>query len=65
VLNDHRHFTLLGEGGVGHLWAQVLGDWVLDLFDGAGHHDLRTRARDLFTDATATALVDESWGRGW
>ncbi len=36
VLNDPDHFTLLSEGGVGHLWAQILGDWVYDLFDGAG-----------------------------
>lgn len=61
ILGDHRSFTLLGEGGVGHLWAQVLGDWVLDLFDGAGHHDLRTRARDLFTEATAAQLVAGAW----
>lgn len=62
VLNDHRHFTLLAEGGVGHLWTQVLGPWVLDLFDGPGHHDLRTRARDLFTASTAAELVDAAWG---
>lgn len=57
MLLDHRNTSLLGEGGVGHLWAQVLGDWVYDAFDGAGHHDLRTRARDLFTEARATELV--------
>lgn len=57
VLNDGAHFTLLGEGGVGHLWAQVLGDYVYRIFDGPGHADLRTRARDLFTDATARPLV--------
>ncbi|HEX4721948.1 MAG TPA: hypothetical protein VH333_05500 [Pseudonocardiaceae bacterium] len=34
VLNDAAHFTLLGEGGVGHLWAQVLGDYVYRIFDG-------------------------------
>ncbi len=62
VLTDHRAFTLLAEGGVGHLWAQVLGDWVLDLFDGPGHHDLRTRARDLFTEASAAQLVGGVWG---
>lgn len=62
VLDDHRHVTLLGEGGVGYLWAQVLGDWVLDLFDGAGHHDLRTRARDLFTERTAAVRVEGAWG---
>ena len=27
----HAGFTLLGEGGVGHLWAQVLGDWVNEI----------------------------------
>lgn len=57
VLNDPGHFTLLGEGGVGHLWAQVLGDYVYRIFDGPGHADLRSRARDLFTDAAARPLV--------
>lgn len=57
VLNDPKHFTLLGEGGVGHLWAQVLGDYVYRIFDGPGHADLRSRARDLFTEATARPLV--------
>ncbi|WP_338404000.1 cytochrome P450 [Cellulosimicrobium arenosum] len=61
VLTDHRHFTIVGEGGVGHLWAQILGDWVLDLFDGPGHHALRTRSRELFTEVSAAALVDGAW----
>lgn len=64
VLTDHRSFTVVGEGGVGHLWAQVLGDWVLDLFDGPGHHDLRTRSRELFTNASAAHLVDGAWSQG-
>ncbi|GAB3174683.1 cytochrome P450 [Myceligenerans halotolerans] len=62
VLKDHRSFTMVGEGGVGDLWAQILGEWVRDLFDGPGHHDLRTRARDLFTERTAAGLVTEAWG---
>jgi cytochrome P450 len=57
ILNDADHFTLLGEGGVGHLWAQVLGDWVYDVFDGAGHHALRSRTRELFTEDNAAELV--------
>jgi cytochrome P450 len=57
LLVDHRSTSLLGEGGVGHLWSQVLGDWVEDLFDRAGHHSLRARARDLFTEAAAHDLV--------
>ena len=57
VLVDHRSTTLVAEGGVGHLWAQLLGDWVVDAFDGAGHHGLRTRSRDLFTTARVDALV--------
>ena len=57
VLVDHEHFTLLGEGGVGHLWQQVLGDYVLRIFDGPGHADLRRRARDLFTEANSAQLV--------
>jgi len=61
LLNDPEHFTLLSEGGVGHLWAQILGDWVHDLFDGAGHHDLRTRSRELFTEKTSAAFVEKAW----
>ncbi|WP_407317151.1 cytochrome P450 [Isoptericola halotolerans] len=61
VLTDHQHFTLVAEGGVGHLWAQILGDWVLDLFDGPGHHDLRARSRELFTEANSARLVDTAW----
>jgi len=30
ILTDSYHFTTIGEGIVGHLWAQVLGDWVYD-----------------------------------
>jgi len=62
VLGDHRSFTILGEGGVGHLWAQILGDWVLDLFDGPGHHELRSRSRELFTEQGSAALVHGTWG---
>ena len=62
ILNDATHFSLLGEGGVGHLWAQVLGDWVYDAFDGAGHHTLRTKARVLFTEDNSAALVDRVAG---
>lgn len=62
LLNDPEHLTLLSEGGVGHLWAQILGDWVYDLFDGPGHHDLRTRTRELFTERTSAAFVAHAWG---
>lgn len=62
LLNDADHLTLLSEGGVGHLWAQILGDWVYDLFDGPGHHDLRTRSRELFTEKTSAAFVHRAWG---
>lgn len=62
ILNDPAHFTLLGEGGVGHLWAQVLGDYVYRLFDGPGHADLRSRSRDLFTERSAQDLVGRVLG---
>lgn len=62
VLNDPEHFTLLSEGGVGHLWAQILGDWVYNLFDGPGHYDLRTRSRELFTENTSYDFVEKAWG---
>lgn len=57
LLGDSAHTSLLGEGGVGHLWAQLLGDWVNDAFDGPGHGELRGRGRDLFTDASAKRHV--------
>lgn len=62
LLNDPAHFTLLSEGGVGHLWAQILGDWVTELFDGPGHHELRTRSKGLFTEPTSRAFVERAWG---
>lgn len=62
LLNDAEHLTLLSEGGVGHLWAQILGDWVYDLFDGPGHHDLRTRSKELFTEPTSATFVQRAWG---
>jgi cytochrome P450 len=62
VLGDHEHFTLLGEGGVGHLWQQVLGDYVLRIFDGPGHASLRHRGRDLFTNANSEQLVERVAG---
>jgi cytochrome P450 len=62
VLNDPAHFSLLGEGGVGDLWAQVLGDWVTRLFDGPGHADLRARTRDLFTERHAGGHVTRVLG---
>jgi cytochrome P450 len=61
VLNDPDHFTLLSEGGVGHLWAQILGPWVYQLFDGPGHYDLRTRSRELFTEKTSASFVAHAW----
>ena len=57
LLTDSRHTSLLGEGGVGHLWAQLLGDWVNESFDGPGHDVLRRQARDLFTDVSSKRHV--------
>lgn len=57
LLSDGEHASLLGEGGVGHLWAQLLGDWVNTSFDGPGHDTLRRQARDLFTDASSKRHV--------
>jgi cytochrome P450 len=62
ILNDPHHFTIVGEGIVGHLWAQVLGDWVYGMFDGPGHHALRMKARGLFTDERSAALVSRAAG---
>jgi cytochrome P450 len=62
ILADRGHFTIIGEGVVGHLWARVLGDWVYGMFDGPGHHALRTTVHDLFTEERAAALVARAAG---
>ncbi|MFF2557831.1 cytochrome P450 [Nocardia sp. NPDC058058] len=58
IFNDSNHFSIVAEGAAGHWWAQVIGDWVEDLFEGPGHTALRTKVRDLFTAAHTDALVD-------
>ncbi|SNS04648.1 cytochrome P450 [Actinomadura mexicana] len=63
VLNDHAAFGMNGEGGVGHLWTQLFGDEMGRFFDGATHTEVRTRARDLFTEDAAQTLVERSQGR--
>ncbi|TDC89274.1 cytochrome P450 [Actinomadura sp. 7K507] len=62
VLNDHDRFGMNGEGGVGHLWTQLFGDGMARFFGGAGHAEVRARARDLFTEDSARALVERSQG---
>ncbi len=63
LLTDSKHTSLLGEGGVGHLWAQLLGDWVNEAFDGPGHDALRLRARDLFTAASSRQHVERVFAK--
>ncbi|MBC6463076.1 cytochrome P450 [Actinomadura sp. HBU206391] len=62
ILNDHAHFSMAGEGGVGHLWSQLFGPDMARFFDGARHAEVRTRARDLFTEESAAELVRRSQG---
>ncbi|KAB2343279.1 cytochrome P450 [Actinomadura rudentiformis] len=62
VLNDHAHFGMAGEGGVGHLWTQLFGPEMAQFFGGARHAEMRTRARDLFTEDSARTLVERSQG---
>ncbi|TDD85768.1 cytochrome P450 [Actinomadura darangshiensis] len=62
VLNDHAGFSMNGEGGVGHLWTQLFGDEMAQFFGGARHAEIRTRARDLFTEDAARTLVERSQG---
>ncbi len=58
LLSEPEHASLIGEGGVGHLWSQLLGDWVEEVFDVPGHVELRARGKDLFTDDSARAHVE-------
>lgn len=62
IYNDSTHFSIVSEGAAGHWWAQVIGDWVDDLFEGPGHTDLRTKVRDLFTLTHTDALVERVIG---
>ncbi|MEV5568851.1 cytochrome P450 [Spirillospora sp. NPDC052269] len=62
VLNDHASFTMGGEGGVGHLWAQLFGPEMGRFFDGPHHAELRTSVRDLFTEDAAHALIARTQG---
>lgn len=62
VLNDAASFGMSREGGVGHLWAQLFGPQMGALFGGPRHAELRARARDLFTEESARALVERAQG---
>ncbi|WP_207400907.1 cytochrome P450 [Actinomadura roseirufa] len=62
VLNDGAAFGMNGEGGVGHLWTQLFGPEMGRFFGGAGHAEVRTRARDLFTEDAARTLVERAQG---
>lgn len=62
VLNDPARFSMVGEGGVGHMWAQLFGAEMAAFFTGAAHTELRSRARDLFTEESARALVERAQG---
>ncbi|MCP2340028.1 cytochrome P450 [Actinomadura rupiterrae] len=62
VLNDHAAFTMGGEGGVGHLWAQLFGPDMGRFFDGPRHAELRTAVRDLFTEDAAHDLIARTQG---
>ncbi|WP_280342105.1 cytochrome P450 [Nocardia neocaledoniensis] len=62
IYNDSAHFSIVSEGAAGHWWAQVIGDWVEDLFEGPGHTELRAKVRDLFTLAHTDALVERVIG---
>ncbi|MET9213137.1 MULTISPECIES: cytochrome P450 [unclassified Nocardia] len=62
IYNDSTHFSIVSEGAAGHWWAQVIGDWVEDLFEGPGHTELRTKVRDLFTLTHTDALVQRVIG---
>lgn len=62
IFNDAKHFSIVDHGGAGFWWKQVLGEWVLDLFDGVGHHRIRTAVRDLFTAEFTDLLVERAGG---
>lgn len=65
VFNDANHFTIVGLGGAGFWWKQVLGEWVLELFDGVGHHRIRTAVRDLFAADFTNLLIERAGGESF
>lgn len=62
IYNDATHFSIVSEGAVGHWWAQVIGEWVDELFEGPGHNALRAKSRDLFAAKYTDALVRRVMG---
>ncbi len=61
ILNDPA-FSMVGEGGVGDLWGQLFGAEFASFFAGARHAELRSLARDMFTEDSARLLVDRVQG---
>ncbi|KAA0023183.1 cytochrome P450 [Antrihabitans cavernicola] len=62
IHNDTTHFSIVDDGASGHWWAQMLGDWVYNLFEGKAHVEFRAQTHDLFTPERSRALVDRAVG---
>jgi cytochrome P450 len=62
ILKNESGFDMVGEGGVGHMWIQLMGEEMTPLFTGTGHVEFRTHVRDLFTEDSARKLVERSQG---
>ncbi len=62
IHNDSTHFSIVAPGASGHWWSQMLGEFVLNLFEGKPHHEFRAQVQDLFTMERSQAVLDRAVG---
>ncbi|WP_307817315.1 cytochrome P450 [Nocardia acididurans] len=62
IHGDSEHFSIVHDGASGHWWAQMLGDFVFEHFEGAKHTAFRGEVNDLFTRPRSEAMVERAVG---
>lgn len=62
IHSDSDNFSIVRDGASGHWWSQMLGDFVLERFEGVDHTAFRARVNDLFTRARSEAMVERAVG---
>ncbi|MFF2550564.1 cytochrome P450 [Nocardia sp. NPDC058058] len=62
IHSDSARFSIVHDGASGHWWSQMLGDFVLEHFEGEQHTAFRAQVNDLFTRARSEAMVERAVG---
>lgn len=62
IHGDTDNFSIINDGASGHWWAQMLGDQVLELFEGPEHLKFRSTVHELFTTRRSADLVERAVG---